>query len=108
MLNLLQEVKGANRIGITGHLRPDGDCVGSTMALYLYLSKKMPEANITVYLEETAKAYHHIAQVEKIDTTFQAKEESAADRKGPLRSQLHSDGHTPRRDGRCHPIRQLL
>lgn len=75
MLNLLQEVKGANRIGITGHLRPDGDCVGSTMALYLYLSKKMPEANITVYLEETAKTYHHIAQVDKIDTTFQAKED---------------------------------
>lgn len=75
MLNLLQEVKGAKRIGITGHLRPDGDCVGSTMALYLYLKKCMPEADITVYLEETAKTYHQIAQVEKIDTTFQAKED---------------------------------
>ena len=75
MLNLLQEVKGAKRIGISGHLRPDGDCVGSTMALYLFLSKKMPEAFITVYLEETAKTYHQIAQVDKIDTTFQAKED---------------------------------
>lgn len=75
MLNLLQEVNGAKRIGITGHLRPDGDCVGSTMALYLYLKKSMPEADIIVFLEETAKAYHHIAQVENIDTTFQAKED---------------------------------
>ncbi len=74
MLNLLQEVKGAKRIGITGHIRPDGDCVGSCMALYLYLKKCMPKADITVYLEEAAKTYHHIAQVHNIDTTFQAKE----------------------------------
>ena len=75
MLNLLQEVKGAKRIGITGHIRPDGDCVGSSMALYLYLSKQMPEAVITVYLEESAKTFHQIAQVDNIDTTFQTKED---------------------------------
>lgn len=74
MLNLLQECSGAKVIGITGHIRPDGDCVGSCMALYSYLRKVMPEADITVYLEESAKAYHHIEQVKEIDTEFQAKE----------------------------------
>lgn len=73
MLDLLQEVKGAKRIGITGHIRPDGDCVGSCMALYLYLQKCMPDAEITVFLEEAAKTYYHIAQVEKINTSFQAE-----------------------------------
>lgn len=75
MLDLLQEVKGAKRIGITGHIRPDGDCVGSTMALYLYLKKCMPKAEVCVFLEETAKTYHHIKDVEYIDITFQAKED---------------------------------
>lgn len=75
MLNLLQEVNGAKRIGITGHLRPDGDCTGSSVALYLYLKKCLPEADITVYLEEASKIFYHIAQVEQIDTTFQAKED---------------------------------
>ena len=28
-MDLLQEVSGAKRIGISGHVRPDGDCVGS-------------------------------------------------------------------------------
>ena len=74
MINLLQECMGAKVIGITGHIRPDGDCVGSCMALYLYLQKVMPEADITVYLEETAKVYYHIAKVKHIDATFSAKE----------------------------------
>ena len=34
-MNLLEECKGAKRIGISGHVRPDGDCVGSCLALYL-------------------------------------------------------------------------
>ena len=74
MLNLLQECSGAKVIGITGHIRPDGDCVGSCMALYLYLRKFMPDADITVYLEESAKSYYHITQVQEIDSQFQTKE----------------------------------
>ena len=27
-MNLLEECKGAKRIGVSGHIRPDGDCVG--------------------------------------------------------------------------------
>lgn len=73
MINLLQECSGAKTIGITGHVRPDGDCVGSCMALYLYLKKNMPQADITVYLEEDAKTYHHIKGVELIDSSFQEK-----------------------------------
>ena len=41
MFNLIEEVKDAGTIGIGGHVRPDGDCVGSTVALFLPL---IPEA----------------------------------------------------------------
>lgn len=74
MLNVLQECSGAKVIGITGHIRPDGDCVGSCMALYMYLRKMMPEADVTVYLEESAKAYYHIKHLQEIDSSFYAKE----------------------------------
>ena len=74
MFNLLQECKEAKNIGITGHVRPDGDCVGSCMALYLYLKKTMPNADIMVYLEESARVYHHIDCIDEIDTTYAAKE----------------------------------
>ena len=33
-MNVLEELKGAETVGITGHIRPDGDCIGSCMGLY--------------------------------------------------------------------------
>lgn len=41
---ILDEIKGAKKIAIGGHIRPDGDCVGSCMAMYLYLRKAVPDA----------------------------------------------------------------
>ena len=38
-INVLEECRNAARIGIGGHIRPDGDCVGSCLALYQYLVK---------------------------------------------------------------------
>ena len=53
-MNLLEECKGAGRIGISGHIRPDGDCIGSCMGLYLYLKKELPQAEVQVFLEKPA------------------------------------------------------
>ena len=41
-MNILQECEGAKRVGISGHVRPDGDCVGSCLGVYLYLKKCLP------------------------------------------------------------------
>ncbi len=38
-------------IAITGHIHPDGDCVGSCLGLASYLSKILPHAEIGVYLQ---------------------------------------------------------
>ena len=45
-MNILEEIKGASTIGIGGHVRPDGDCIGASMGLYLYLTKACPEAKV--------------------------------------------------------------
>jgi nanoRNase/pAp phosphatase (c-di-AMP/oligoRNAs hydrolase) len=42
------------RIGIGGHIRPDGDCVGSTLALYTYLKKNFPQK---IYLTTAYPSY---------------------------------------------------
>lgn len=70
MFGLLQECKDANRIGISGHTRPDGDCVGSTMALALYLRKMLPNANVDVLLEQPASVFSCIKDVDTICTDF--------------------------------------
>ena len=56
MLRILEELKGAGKIAISGHVRPDGDCIGSCIGLYLYLKKAMPEADGR-YLEQPAEIF---------------------------------------------------
>ena len=41
-MNILEEVRGCQTIGISGHIRPDGDCAGSCLGMALYLQKAMP------------------------------------------------------------------
>ena len=38
-MDLREECLGAKKIGISGHIRPDGDCVGVCLSLQMYLSK---------------------------------------------------------------------
>ena len=38
---LTEMVKSAESIAIGGHVRPDGDCVGSCLGVYLYLKKQI-------------------------------------------------------------------
>lgn len=49
MRKILEELGSRDTIAIGGHVRPDGDCVGSCMGMYLYLKKALPDAQIDVY-----------------------------------------------------------
>lgn len=42
---------GIHTVGIAGHVNPDGDCIGSTTALYQYLKNSFPKLHIDLYLE---------------------------------------------------------
>ena len=44
---ILQDTK---TVAISGHIRPDGDCVGSCIGLYLYIQQEFPDVQPTVYL----------------------------------------------------------
>jgi phosphoesterase RecJ-like protein len=59
-MDLLKELEGAKRIGITGHVRPDGDCVGSCLALLHYLEICMPETETEVFLEDPGRSFANI------------------------------------------------
>ena len=50
MKNIAEILDGVKTMGIGGHVRPDGDCVGSCMALYLYVKTYWPEIQVDVYL----------------------------------------------------------
>ena len=69
-MNIYEEVKDAKTIGISGHIRPDGDCVGSCMGLYLYLKKVCPAAAIQVMIERPADVFSCIRGIEEISSDF--------------------------------------
>ncbi len=67
---ILKLTAGARTIGISGHIRPDGDCVGAVMGLYRYLKKMLPEAEIDAFLEKPADIFNCLDDVPKIRTDF--------------------------------------
>lgn len=69
-LDLIKECKDAARIGISGHIRPDGDCVGAVLGLQMYLRKCLPEADVRVYLEQPAEIFHEIKGFDEIHWDF--------------------------------------
>ncbi len=73
MLQLWKECEGAEHIVISGHVRPDGDCVGSCMAAYLFLKKVMPQADIRVFLEQPSEIFSCIKEFDKIETECPAE-----------------------------------
>ena len=74
-MKVLQECNGAKRIGIGGHVRPDGDCIGSCLALFQYLSKCLDESVcIKVYLEQPAPKFKELKGFDNIVSDFPEEE----------------------------------
>lgn len=63
MINLLEEIAPGERVGIAGHVRPDGDCVGAVMSLYHYLTKAVPNITVDLYLEEPSYIFDTIEDI---------------------------------------------
>ncbi len=66
----INDLTGEKTIAISGHIRPDGDCVCSVMALYRYLKKEVPAARIDVYLEEPPAVFQVLDDVKDIKSEF--------------------------------------
>lgn len=52
MNDLIREIENADSIAITGHINPDGDCIGSILGMYNYITNNYPGKKVQVYLQE--------------------------------------------------------
>lgn len=59
-------LNGKKTVALGGHVRPDGDCVGSCMGLYLYLKEQYPQIQTDLYLEEIPESFHLLSDTEMI------------------------------------------
>ena len=69
--DILKAVNGAKTIAVSGHTRPDGDCVGSCLGTYLYLTENMPELSVDLYLEEEKGAFGILPSLKDAKRTFE-------------------------------------
>lgn len=61
---LVDEIERANTIAIGGHVRPDGDCIGSCMGLYSYITEHYQGKTVSVFLEEIPAAFEYLNREE--------------------------------------------
>ena len=60
-MNILeQKLGGANTVAILGHIRPEGDCIGSCLGLYNYIRKYDPQIEVKVYIEEKPERFQYL------------------------------------------------
>lgn len=57
MNDFIKMIEAADTICILGHTKPDGDCVGSTLGVYNYITSNYQEKQVQVYLEEFNKDF---------------------------------------------------
>ena len=65
--DFLQNVQS---VCITGHVRPDGDCVGSTLGLWQYIRANFPEIKTDLYLESPTEKLSFLPGFSEIITTY--------------------------------------
>ena len=66
VLNLDSILSRAGSVAIAGHVHPDGDCVGSCLAVYQYIRKYHPDLEAVVYLEPIPRIFTFLQYADEI------------------------------------------
>lgn len=59
-------LEGEKTVAVAGHIRPDGDCAGSTLAAYNYIKTYYPKIHVTLYLESIPDKFLFLKRSEEI------------------------------------------
>ncbi|MCR5469059.1 MAG: bifunctional oligoribonuclease/PAP phosphatase NrnA [Lachnospiraceae bacterium] len=94
---------GMNSVAIGGHIRPDGDCVGSTLATYNYLKKYYPNIEVKLFLQPIQDYFRFLnlssditwdLSEDKVFDLFIVLDCGDADRLGDSKKYLEKARHT--------------
>lgn len=69
-MKINEMLAGAERVAIFGHVRPDGDCVGSALGLYNYILDNYSAIHADIYLEHFSDSFRFLAHVEDIQNEY--------------------------------------
>jgi len=66
MIKLFEMLENQNTIAIVGHIKPDGDCIGSSLGLYNYILDNYPNKRVDVYLQPVNDKFKFLKGVSSI------------------------------------------
>lgn len=66
MRDLSSQLAHVKTVAIAGHVRPDGDCVGSCLATYNYIAAWYPQIQADIYLEPIPNIFKFLKNSDKI------------------------------------------
>lgn len=66
MNSLEEQLAGVRSVAIAGHVKPDGDCVGSCLATYNYIKEYHPQIQAHLYLEPIPNLFKFLTRAEEI------------------------------------------
>ncbi len=72
MKDLASQLTQVKTVAIAGHVRPDGDCVGSCLATYNYITTWFPQIQADVYLEPIPNIFKFLKNSDKICNTCES------------------------------------
>lgn len=66
MKHFNEQILKADSIAITGHIHPDGDCIGSCLALKQYILDNYSEKTVDVYLEPIGSEFQFLSNANEV------------------------------------------
>lgn len=69
-MKLDEIIKDKKLIGIAGHVRPDGDCAGSTLAVYNYIKDNYSDKDVRLYLEPIPNIFKFMKRADQIRSDY--------------------------------------
>lgn len=104
LMKLNDKLQEVTSVAITGHVRPDGDCIGSTLGFYNYIRDNFPNIEADLYLQEPGTEFSYMKNIHMVKTQISDTNKmydlffvfdcGATDRFEPFRELLNMAKHT--------------
>lgn len=102
MAKLDDVLKGKSSVAVSGHIRPDGDCIGSCLGVYNYIKNNYPSVDVDVYLQSFSDKFNFIRysdevkheKTDKIYDFFIMLDSSSLDRLGEFTDMFNNAKET--------------
>ena len=88
MKHFNEQISKAKTIAITGHIHPDGDCIGSCLALKQYILDNYSGKKVDVYLESISTEFRFLSHAQEIITESKDDESYSGKGRPPAQTYL--------------------